>query len=236
MSLEGTSGGEGGQYVSVQQAYQNRGGDASLARRSTAVQRSMGRELVAGGFAVSVATGCTNPIDVVKARMQMVSIGRSGLFQTAVGLVEREGTRGLCSGLSPALLRAATYGGVRLGFYEPLKPLFGAEGKNAPLLNRIMAGVTAGTMAAGLTNPMDLIKTRSQIHGASEASMSGALRAVVRESGVSGLWRGSVPGMLRAGILTSAQLVTYGECKKHLIEGLSLKDGLQTHFYASMMR
>ena len=74
--------------------------------------------------------------------------------------------------------------------------------------------------AAAMTNPMDLIKTKGQIEARDPStgtgqrpSVRGLLGTVLREEGVRGLWRGTVPGATRASILTASQLVTYSEMK-----------------------
>jgi solute carrier family 25 uncoupling protein 8/9 len=201
----------------------------------------MERELFAGGVSVGMATACTNPIDVVKVRMQMhCQPGRSlGFFETAHALVTREGVRGLTGGLSAAVLRGVTYGGIRLGMYEPLKPLVGADKPDASLARKILASCVTGATAAALTNPMDLVKTRNQIASSSHSSSSSfyqTVKHVCRHDGVFGLWRGCIPGVTRASILTSSQLVTYGETKKVVGRVLNKKGNcFETHLATSMV-
>ena len=198
------------------------------------------KQFVAGGLSVAFATTLTNPIDVVKVRMQMVSGAQAGLLRTSVDLVRSEGLAGLAGGLAPAVLRATTYGAIRLGAYEPVRPLFGAEGTDAPLANKIAASTSVGAFAAGVTNPLDAVKTRGQLRCDPGAPRTGPLAhaaAIVREGGVLGLWRGAVPGMLRAGVLTSAQIVTYGEAKRIILTNAPwpVEDGFGVQWGASML-
>jgi len=79
---------------------------------------------------VSCATLCTNPLDVLKVRLQVMApevrpaagpretpVGMVGTF---VHLVRREGPAALWKGLAPSLVRALCYGGLRLGLYQPI--------------------------------------------------------------------------------------------------------------------
>lgn len=98
--------------------------------------------------------------------------------------------------------------GMRLGLYAPVKDvlLVGAEaasGGHAPhgLADfglKATAGIISGGLAAGLTSPTELVKTRLQAKASQSKSTWGIMRQVVRESGVAGLWRGAVPSMVSA--------------------------------------
>ena len=64
----------------------------------------------------------------------------------------------------------------------------------------------------------------------------GVLTDLVRREGLSSLWRGTTPSVLRAAILTSAQVVTYDEAKGLLIARAGLaKEDLATHVAASLL-
>jgi len=44
-----------------------------------------------------------------------------GMFGTAAGIFKHEGPRALYSGLAAATIRQAVYGGIGLGFYQPVR-------------------------------------------------------------------------------------------------------------------
>ena len=83
------------------------------------------------GFVFSCVACCsaevvTCPIDVVKVRLQLQGeLGAkriySGSFDAALKIFQTEGITALWKGISPALLRQATYGSLRYGSYEPIK-------------------------------------------------------------------------------------------------------------------
>ena len=94
--------------------------------------------------------------------------------------------------------------GVRLGCYGPVKEAMGVTSDNPSLMRKIAAGSVSGGVAAGVTNPLDLIKTRMQSKANPHKTMVASTRAVLAEGGVKGLWRGSGPSMVR---LSSKQMI-----------------------------
>ena len=86
---------------------------------------------------------------------------------------------------------------MRLGCYGPVKEAMGVTSDNPSLARKIAAGSVSGGVAAGVTNPLDLIKTRMQSKANPHKTMIASTRAVLAEGGVKGLWRGSGPSMVR---------------------------------------
>ena len=113
---------------------------------------------LAGGSSM-LAACVTNPIDVVKVRMQlegelksqkvMLSQGRSysNFFSGLVFIFQNEGMKGLYKGLSASLAREATYSSIRLGAYDPMKKLLGAnDAATTPLYTKILAAAITGVI------------------------------------------------------------------------------------------
>eukprot|EP00803_Ostreobium_quekettii_P006698 evm.model.scf_796.1 EVM.evm.TU.scf_796.1 scf_796:5838-10642(+) len=198
-------------------------------------------ELVTSGASVGIATSATNPIDVVKVRQQLASLkladGRPapGLMRTGVELVRTEGAHALTRGLAPAAVRAIVYGGLRLGLYAPFKAALGAHGDSNPFAVKVTAGLLSGTLAAGIANPIDLVKTRLQARGHAGRSSLSVASDLIRQDGYVGMWKGSVPSMARAAILTASQCATYDEVKHALMTGTGWRDDMQTHVITSMV-
>jgi hypothetical protein len=70
---------------------------------------------------------------------------------------------------------------------------------------KILAGSLSGGLAAAITSPIELVKTRMQASsralGASACASSssmGVIRSVVAADGVVGLWKGALPGLVRS--------------------------------------
>lgn len=216
---------------------------------------SVAVELLTSGISVGCANTATNPLDVVKVRLQLQrnqllgSSVKTGMVTTGVNVVRNEGVLALWSGLGPSLARGFFFGGARLGMYTPLKHAIVAatsppQAAGAPPLactleQKIAAGSLSGGLAAAVTSPIELIKTRLQAAGrdpAAPRTSMGVIQKVVSTDGVVGLWKGAMPGLVRAAILTAAQCATYDEVKRTVISttGWGQKE-IKTHLTSSMI-
>lgn len=71
--------------------------------------------------------------------------------------------------------------------------------------HHLLSGATSGLASAVMLQPLDLVKTRLQqgpATGAGKAlvgrrTLTGVVREVVRDEGWTGLWRGTVPTVVR---------------------------------------
>jgi len=148
--------------------------------------REVTTRVFVSGASVMCATTVTNPLDVVKVRLQTAATATGttssttaadGAIATAARAVEREGISVFWRGLGPSLTRAGLYGGLRLGLYEPTLELAarGLEGgeydgdgardredlkRRTSVGTKLIAGASSGAFAAALLNPTELLKTR----------------------------------------------------------------------------
>ena len=74
--------------------------------------------------------------------------------------------------------------------YAPLKTVVGAD-TDPTLLKKIAAGSASGAIATFITNPIELLKTRLQSN--STMGPLAVMQKIVRENGVTGLWKGTLP-------------------------------------------
>lgn len=58
-------------------------------------------------------------------------------------------------------MREGSYSTLRLGLYEPIKTLIGADIKGSSIWKKFASGAMAGMIGAAIANPADLFKTRS---------------------------------------------------------------------------
>ncbi|KAI3425920.1 hypothetical protein D9Q98_007892 [Chlorella vulgaris] len=183
----------------------------------------------------SVATGVvlTNWVDVIKVRQQLAGPEARNLAATGWNVVRQEGPLALGQGITPAVFRGVLYGGLRIGLYSPLKSAFGADKDSSALLPKVAAGMLSGALAAGISNPTDLVKTQMQKGGGALGGPVAVMARVVRAEGVRGLWVGTTPSMARAAALTAAQCATYDELKVLFVRNLGWEDNLPTHFTVS---
>lgn len=123
------------------------------------------RKFALGGFSCMVAAVVTNPIDMVKVRLQLQGEllgkqGNPGLVSAGLKIIRKEGFTALYKGLTASLLREGTYSTLRMGFYEPIRDFLHMEGKgkDVSLYKKIIAGATSGMLGSAIANPTDLIK------------------------------------------------------------------------------
>ena len=86
---------------------------------------------------------------------RVIKIRLLGMVHCWYTIISEEGAQTLYRGLSPALLRQATYGTIKFGLYYRIKEAL--PGQEWPLKNAFCA-VIAGSMASSIANPTDLLK------------------------------------------------------------------------------
>jgi len=151
------------------------------------------------------------PMDVVKQRMQLGV--HASITDCLRSIRQREGLIALFRSMPTTLLMNLPFGGAFAASNETIKSVLGVQdSKGQKSLSRyfLSAGVS-GAVAAAVTHPLDVVKTRLQTqdcYTASVASNEGQVRApvyrgfvgtfssIARTEGLAGLYRGVVPRML----------------------------------------
>jgi hypothetical protein len=203
---------------------------------------------VFSGIACSAAEAVTLPIDVVKTRLQIDGeLGHkrqyTGSFNALRVMARTEGIGSWWKGISPAILRQATYGTIRYGAYEPIKGIIAGDTPKADLAmwQKLVAGTLSGAISSSLANPTDLVKVRMQADmGTGQnrryTGMWSAFRSIWRAEGWRGLYRGVGPTSARASVGAATELATYDEFKGYLTGSMGL-DGsaVTTHLACSLL-
>jgi len=197
-----------------------------------------------------MAAACvTNRIDVIKTRLQLQGqlskhqhdAHYKGFVRGSMQIVRDEGIRGLYKGLSPSVLREATYSTLRMGGYDVVKEyLHATDPKHTPFWKKLAAGATAGAFGASLANPADLVKVRMQAQakagGHQYKGLADAFSSIYAKEGLRGLYKGVWPSTQRAALLTATQLACYDHIKHFLLNsGMRKKDNVVTHFCSSVV-
>jgi solute carrier family 25 oxoglutarate transporter 11 len=196
-----------------------------------------------GGLAGMTATTVIQPVDMVKVRLQLAGEGvKTSPKPTPISvfrdIVASGKVMDLYTGLSAGLLRQAVYTTARLGFFDTfMKTLTAsaeAKGNKVGFTERAGAGLAAGGLAAMVGNPADLALIRMQSDGlkpvgqrANYTSVIDALVRISKNEGVTRLWAGCYPTVVRAMALNFGQLAFFSEAKNQL-KGTSLSSRSQT--------
>jgi hypothetical protein len=195
---------------------------------------------ILGGMSCMVASFFTNPVDVIKVRMQIKGetlkdlSNRPSFSTTAVEMGRKEGLKSFYRGLAPSLLRESTYSTIRMGLYGHFKGLFAnnSSGKE-PMWKLIVAGGLSGGIGSIIANPTDIVKVKIQA-STLNSSLFQVIRNIYKTDGVFGFYRGGFPSSIRAIILTASQLPSYEFSKSFIKEYNFLQESIQLHFVCSM--
>ncbi|XP_023349419.1 calcium-binding mitochondrial carrier protein Aralar1 [Eurytemora carolleeae] len=170
-------------------------------------------ECLAGACGGGSQVMFTNPLEIVKIRLQVAGELAAGSKVSAMGVVRELGFFGLYKGSRACFLRDIPFSAIYFPAYAHLKPAFADEnGYNSPL-SLLTAGAIAGMPAASLVTPADVIKTRLQVVArAGQTTYTGvmdAARKIYAEEGFRAFWKGSIARMCRSSPQFGVTLVTY---------------------------
>lgn len=192
-------------------------------------------EFVLGGVAAIGAGFFTNPLDVIKTRLQlqgelqargMYTVHYRGFIHAFYAVAKADGVLALQKGLIPALWYQLCLNGVRLGTYDFAEKrgwTTNTAGKTSTP-KCIIVGALAGCAGAFTGSPFYLVKTHLQSLASSSIAVgyqhthtgcTNALWKIYLENGILGLWRGAFGAMPRAGIGSATQLLSFSLCKDY---------------------
>ncbi|KAG2022896.1 carnitine/acyl carnitine carrier [Coprinopsis cinerea AmutBmut pab1-1] len=181
-------------------------------------------ELFAGGAAGGCQVVFTNPLEIVKIRLQVQ--GETAKLEGAtprgaVHIIRQLGVVGLYRGASACLLRDIPFSAIYFPAYSHLKSdLFqeGYNGKQLSFFETLASAAIAGMPAAYLTTPADVVKTRLQVEARQgQTRYNGLVDAFVkiyREEGFKALFKGGPARIIRSSPQFGFTLLGYETLKK----------------------
>ncbi|KAI9670968.1 MAG: mitochondrial aspartate-glutamate transporter agc1 [Alyxoria varia] len=164
-------------------------------------------ELLAGGSAGACQVIFTNPLEIVKIRLQVqgeMAKSSGTPRRSAMWIVRNLGLVGLYKGASACLLRDVPFSAIYFPAYNHLKRDFFGESPNKKLgiLQLLTAGAIAGMPAAYFTTPCDVIKTRLQVEARKGEQTYTTLRhcakTVYQQEGFRAFFKGGPARVLRS--------------------------------------
>jgi len=152
-------------------------------------------EILAGGCAGGSQVIFTNPLEIVKIRLQVAGEITTGPRVSALNVLRDLGLFGLYKGAKACFLRDIPFSAIYFPVYAHCKLLLADENGHVGGINLLAAGAMAGVPAASLVTPADVIKTRLQVAArAGQTTYSGVIdcfRKILREEGPSAFWKGT---------------------------------------------
>lgn len=152
--------------------------------------------MVAASLGEIVACLIRVPTEVVKQRTQ--ASPSSSTYQMLLATLREEGVKGLYRGYRSTVLREIPFSLVQFPLWEYLKTLGSRrQGHTLHSWQAAVCGALAGGIAALVTTPLDVAKTRIMLAKAGTAAASGNIPLVLydvwKSGGVTGLFAGSIP-------------------------------------------
>ncbi|XP_023259928.1 mitochondrial coenzyme A transporter SLC25A42-like [Seriola lalandi dorsalis] len=177
--------------------------------------------LLCGAFAGAVAKTVIAPLDRTKIIFQVSSkrFSAKEAFRLIYCTYMKHGLLSLWRGNSATMVRVMPYAAIQFCSHEQYKKLlgnyFGYQGKALPPFPRFLAGSLAGTTAAMLTYPLDMVRARMAV--TAREMYSNIMHVFVRisqEEGVKTLYRGFTPTILGVIPYAGITFFTYETLKK----------------------
>jgi solute carrier family 25 (mitochondrial aspartate/glutamate transporter), member 12/13 len=182
-------------------------------------------EIISGGAAGASQVVFTNPLEIVKIRLQIqgeaAKLNPNHIRIGAGSIVRELGITGLYKGASACLLRDIPFSAIYFTAYSHLKTDFFHEGrpvkgeikKKLSPLELLSAGAIAGMPASYLATPADVIKTRLQViprpgqqtyHGIMDA-----VNKIYSQEGFAAFFKGGPARVLRSSPQFGVTLLAY---------------------------
>ncbi|XP_030372657.1 calcium-binding mitochondrial carrier protein SCaMC-3 isoform X2 [Scaptodrosophila lebanonensis] len=200
----------------------------------SARQMTIAERFVAGAAAGGISQTIIYPMEVLKTRLALRKTGQyKGIADAAYKIYKNEGGRAFYRGYVPNILGILPYAGIDLAVYETLKRRYIASHDNneqPSFLVLLACGSTSSALGQLCSYPLALVRTRLQAQAAatilnqkrktqiplkssdahsSEDTMTGLFRKIVRQEGLTGLYRGITPNFLKVLPAVSISYVVY---------------------------
>jgi solute carrier family 25 folate transporter 32 len=203
-------------YFTSYNAVKHRLEELEFAKQSSNGQ-SFVHTIAACGAGILTAT-VTNPIWVVKTRIQMLSskdCRYSGTMDAFSKIFREEGFAGFYKGLGPSLL-GVSHITIQFPLYERLKREMAHNNGNTTkgdthitIFQLITAAVLSKIMASLFTYPHEVVRTRMYLDQRANTNMLGMYFNLFKEGGVPALYRGFVTNAFRVVPASAITFVSY---------------------------
>eukprot|EP00890_Picochlorum_soloecismus_P001380 jgi/Picsp_1/2242/NSC_05706-R1_mitochondrial folate transporter carrier-like len=164
---------------------------------------------IAGVVAGATTVALLHPLDVIKTRLQVqdgVLPVYRGMLDTMTKIWHSSGFRGLYAGLVPSMLGSGAAWGTYFYIYGVARHRR-SQKRNINPIDNLLSATEAGIVVSVATNPIWVVKTRLQLqdryeplqtHGGPRVYRGSldCLSRIVKEEGISGLYRGLLPSLI----------------------------------------
>lgn len=183
----------------------------------TVVEQPFWIPMLAGAVARIWAATLVSPLELIRTKMQSQKLSYAEIMQALKTVVKYSGISGLWMGLSSTLLRDVPFSAMYWLNYETIKQRF--HGKQHSFTFNLGAGAIAGSIAAFLTVPFDVVKTHRQIEmgekeiysdkpGRSSGTWT-IIKKIYNQNGIKGLFTGLIPRVIKVAPACAIMIATF---------------------------
>ena len=198
---------------------------AKLLIRENATNMSTGAEAFIAGATAAIGSSFVK----VPAAVCIRSV-QAGLYPNVLAagsqICKKAGPRGLYTGFVPTLIEDVPDTAVKFALYETLGSIYcsvtGKQRIEAAVYEDLLMGGLAGSVAAAVTTPVDVVKTRMMISASTRPSLFKAVKMVAAEKNAAAWFSGGVPRATSSG-LNSALFFCFFECLRTVMVRTSMQ-------------
>lgn len=178
--------------------------------------------LSAGILARSAITSLVSPLELIRTNLQSTPLSPNNphtlrsVLTSIRSLVQQNGALIMWRGLGPTLWRDVPFSGIYWASYEAWKGFFARRGREGASV-AFMSGATSGILAALVTSPFDVLKTRRQalIMSTSNAELTKTVPLILRilqTEGAAALFTGFLPRVAKIAPACGIMISCYEVC------------------------
>ena len=174
--------------------------------------------IVAGGVSRAFSALIVSPLELIRTQQQSSNaLAKQGVLRGMQNIIRKDGALSLWRGYTATCWRDVPFSIVYWYGFEAFKARISDPTNNIPIrhnsfLTSFVAGGGSGMIAAFVTTPMDVVKTRRQVMVGSsggEARTARLLLDILRSEGVSALFSGVVPRVVKVAPACGLVIGTY---------------------------
>lgn len=213
-------------------------------------------EYIIGGIAGAGATIFSNPVDVIKTRLQLQgelkprfrqSVLYKGIAHGFYTVIKNDGVFALQRGLAAAMIFGFTMNSVRLGLYRKADTDGWTRNEKGEtvLYNAIICSGICGACGGIVGNPFSIVKTRLHSRASEKIAVGkqhkykgtwDAFKTIYRTEGFKGYLSGINGIVIRVGIGSAGQLPAFSIAKDKLLAyGIAVDKPMVLSFLSSMV-
>mmetsp|Transcript_19607 Transcript_19607/g.66697 ORF Transcript_19607/g.66697 Transcript_19607/m.66697 type:complete len:352 (-) Transcript_19607:2667-3722(-) len=148
-------------------------------------------DCIAGGCASIVTSFVYTPSECLKQRTQLGL--EQNVFLAARRIIAQQGLLGLYQGWRAVLIRNIPHNIFKWYTFESLRRCYRETFGDPSGLTSLICGGIAGSLAALLTNPCDVIKTKIMVDRHPSPSVVQVIRRILCQEGILGFYHGLYP-------------------------------------------